>query len=138
MKEGKIEKNNSPSLEEDAEIFLGQILYSDKTFRTIPKEIEEFVIKQIGRKYFYVETGNRRYKINKKTFKYENKSFSSLNFKLYRTKKELEDLKKKNILLQMLNEHFSFVGKGRNNSLEQLEKVVYILGLERIFNKILK
>jgi hypothetical protein len=110
-------------------VFVGQVLYREKSRRNEPSEIVEVTVGKVGKKYFYLTGWEERYPINKETLKYEDKNYSQSNFQLHRDKQEILDRKEKSSLLDKLQKHFNWSGNGSRNTLEQLRQAVEVLGL---------
>jgi hypothetical protein len=110
-------------------VFVGQVLYREKSRRNEPSEIVEVTVGKVGKKYFYLTGWEERYPINKETLKHEDKNYSQSNFQLHRDKQEILDRKEKSSLLDKLQKHFNWSGNGSRNTLEQLRQAVEVLGL---------
>lgn len=110
-------------------VFVGQVLYREKSNRNAPSEIVEVTVGKVGKKYFYLTGLGERYPIDKETLKYTDKKYSQSNFQLYRDKQEILDRREKSKLLDVLQKHFNWSGNGSRNTLEQLRQVANILGL---------
>lgn len=111
------------------DIFVGQVLYREKSIRNQPSEIREVTVGKVGKKYFYLTCMGEKYPINIKTLEYIDKRYNQFNFKLYGSKQEILDIKETNVLFYKLQQHFSWVGNSRKNTLEQLRQAVEVLGL---------
>jgi hypothetical protein len=110
-------------------VFVGQVLYREKSRRNEPSEIVEVTVGKVGKKYFYLTGWEERYPISKETLKYEDKNYSQSCFQLHRDKQEILDRKEKSSLLDKLQKHFNWSGNGSRNTLEQLRQAVEVLGL---------
>jgi hypothetical protein len=110
-------------------VFVGQVLFREKFNRNAPSEIVEVTVGKVGKKYFYLTGWAERYPIDKETLKYTDKNYSQSNFQLYRDKQEILDRREKSKLFDLLQKHFNWSGNGSKNTLEQLRKVVDVLGL---------
>ena len=110
-------------------VFVGQVLFREKINRNAPSEIVEVTVGKVGEKYFYLTGWEERYPIDKETLKYTDKNYSQSNFQLYRDKQHILDRREKSKLYDLLQKHFNWSGNGSKNSLEQLRKVVEVLGL---------
>ncbi len=110
-------------------VFVGQVLFREKFNRNAPSEIVEVTVGKVGKKYFYLTGWEERYPIDKETLKYTDKNYSQSNFQLYRDKQDILDRREKSKLYDLLQKHFNWSGNGSKNSLEQLRKVVEVLGL---------
>ena len=110
-------------------VFIGQVLFREKFNRNAPSEIVEVTVGKVGKKYFYLTGWEERYPIDKETLKYTDKNYIQSNFQLYRDKQEILDRREKSKLYDLLQKHFNWSGNGSKNSLEQLRKVVEVLGL---------
>jgi len=110
-------------------VFVGQVLYREKSNRNAPSEIVEVTVGKVGKKYFYITGLEERYPIDKKTLKYSNKNYIQNNFQLYIDKQEIFDRIEKSKLLNALQKHFNWSGDGSRNTIEQLRQVANILGL---------
>jgi hypothetical protein len=112
-----------------AAVFVGQVLYREKSNRNAPSEIVEVTVGKVGKKYFYLSGWEERYPIDKETLQYTDKNYSQSNFQLYRDKQEILDRKEKDRLTDVLYKHFHWSDNKHKNTLEQLRKAVEILGL---------
>ena len=110
-------------------VFVGQVLFKEIQRRGDPSEIVEVTVGKIGRKYFYLKGHDERYPVDKETLLHTNKDYSQCNFKLYRSKQEILDKREKKRLVDVLRNHFHWSGNSDANTLEQLQKVVEVLGL---------
>ena len=110
-------------------VFVGQVLYREKSTRNEPSEIVEVTVGKVGKKYFYLTGLEERYPVDKETLKYTDKNYSQSNFQLYRDKQEILDRKDKERLTDVLYKHFHWSGNKHKNTLEQLKKAVEVLGL---------
>ncbi len=110
-------------------VFVGQVLYREKSTRNEPSEIVEVTVGKVGKKYFYLTGLEERYPVDKETLKYTDKNYSQSNFQLYRDKQEILDRKEKERLTDVLYKHFHWSGNKHKNTLEQLKKAVEVLGL---------
>jgi hypothetical protein len=110
-------------------VFVGQVLYREKSRRNASSEIVEVTVGKIGRKYFYLTGWEERYPVDKETLQYTDKDYSQSNFQLYRNKQEILDRKEKEMLADVLYKHFHWAGNKHKNTLEQLRKAVEVLGL---------
>lgn len=110
-------------------VFVGQVLFREKFNRNAPSEIVEVNVGKVGKKYFYLTGWEERYPIDKETLKYTDKNYSQRDFQLYRDKQEILDIREKSKLYDLLQKHFNWSGNGSKNTLEQLRKVVEVLGL---------
>lgn len=108
-------------------VFVGQILYLERSNRNAPSEIEEVTVQRIGKKYFYLNGWEERYPIGKENLLYESKEYSQHNFQLYRTKQEILDRKERANLISKLKAHFDWHGNSSKNTLEQLRSAVDVL-----------
>ena len=110
-------------------VFVGQVLYREKSNRNAPSEIVEVTVGKVGKKYFYLTGWEERYTIDKETLKYTDKNYNQRNFQLYKDKQEILDRREKSKLFDVLQKHFNWSGNGSRNTLEQLREVANILGL---------
>lgn len=110
-------------------IFVGQVLYREKSIRNEPSEIVEVTVGKVGKKYFYLNGWEEQYPVDKETLQYTDKNYSQSNFQLYRDKQEILDRREKERLTNILYKHFHWSGDKRKNTLEQLRKAVEVLGL---------
>ena len=110
-------------------VFVGQVLYREKSRRNEPYEIVEVTVGKVGKKYFYLTEWEERYPVDKETLQYTDKNYSQSNFQLYRDKQEILDRKEKERLTNVLYKHFHWSGNTHKNTLEQLKKAVEVLGL---------
>ena len=110
-------------------VFVGQVLYREKSTRNKPSEIVEVTVGKVGKKYFYLTGWEERYPVDKETLEYTDKNYSQSNFQLYRDKQEILDRKEKERLTDVLYKHFHWSGNKHKNTLEQLKKAVEVLGL---------
>ena len=110
-------------------VFVGQVLYREKSTRNEPSEIVEVTVGKVGKKYFYLTGWEETYPVDKETLKYTDKNYSQRNFQLYRDKQEILDRKEKERLTDVLYKHFHWSGNKYKNTLEQLKKAVEVLGL---------
>ena len=110
-------------------VFVGQVLYREKSNRNEPLEIVEVTVGKVGKKYFYLTGWEERYPIDKESLKYTDKNYSQSNFQLHRDKKDILDRREKSKLLDVLQKHFNWSCHGSRNTLEQLRQVANILGL---------
>ena len=110
-------------------VFIGQVLYREKSTRNEPSEIVEETVGKVGKKYFYLTGWEERYPVDKETLEYTDKNYSQSNFQLYRDKQEILDRKEKERLTYVLYKHFHRSGNKHKNTLEQLKKAVEVLGL---------
>ena len=110
-------------------VFIGQVLYREKSTRNKPSEIVEVTVGKVGKKYFYLTGWEEIYPVDKETLKYTDKNYSQRNFQLYRDKQEILDRKEKERLTDVLYKHFHWSGNKHKNTLEQLKKAVEVLGL---------
>lgn len=110
-------------------IFVGQVLYREKSIRNGPSEIQEVTVSKIGKKYFYLTGAGEQFPINIKTLEFTDKIYSQFNFKLYRSKQEILDIKEKSVLRYKLQQHFNLFGNCSKNTLEQLRQAVEVLGI---------
>ena len=110
-------------------VFVGQVLYREKSNRNAPSEIVEVTVGKVGKKYFYLTGWEERYPIDKETLKYTDKNYNQRNFQLYKDKQEILDRREKSKLFDVLQKHFNWSGNGSRNTLEQLREVANILGL---------
>lgn len=110
-------------------VFVGQVLYREKSNRNAPPEIVEVTIGKIGKKYFYLTGLEERYPVDKGTLKYTDKNYSQSNFQLYRDKQEILDRREKSKLLNILQKYFHWSGNASRNTLQELRQVSEILGL---------
>lgn len=113
----------------EKKIEVGQILYKVNNNRYKNNEIEEVKVEKIGKKYFHLHGHCGRYPVDKYTLRYTDKHYSQSYFQLYHSKQEILDDMEKSALLNLLYNHFSWSGKSRENTLEQLRGVVEILNL---------
>ena len=110
-------------------VFVGQVLYREKSTRNEPSEIVEVTVGKVGKKYFYLTGWEETYPVDKETLEYTDKNYSQRNFQLYRDKQEILDRKEKERLTYVLYKHFHWSGNKYKNTLEQLKKAVEVLGL---------
>ena len=110
-------------------VFVGQVLYREKSTRNEPSEIVEVTVGKVGKKYFYLTGWEEKYPVDKETLEYTDKNYSQHNFQLYRDKQEILDRKEKERLTDVLYKHFHWSGNKYKNTLEQLKKAVEVLGL---------
>ena len=110
-------------------VFVGQVLYREKSTRNEPSEIDEVTVGKVGKKYFYLTGWEEKYPVDKETLEYTDKNYSQRNFQLYRDKQEILDRKEKERLTDVLYKHFLWSGNKHKNTLEQLKKAVEVLGL---------
>jgi len=65
-------------------VFVGQVLYREKSYRDAPSDIVEVTVGKVGKKYFYLTGWEERYPVDKETLQYIDKNYSQSNFQLYR------------------------------------------------------
>lgn len=111
-------------------IYVGQVVYRHMR----GKDINEFNVYRVGKKYFYVSELGDRYPISKETLKYENKQYTQSNIQFYLTKQEILDTIERRELLDKIKNFFqkgpwsSFSAPA--TSLDQLRSVVEILKID--------
>ena len=106
-------------------VYIGQVLYRERTGRYANGEITEHTVTKIGRKYF--ECTNLNDKINLTTLIHENKIYSQSEYKLYKTKNEIFDKNELSILYAAIQRSFSHYSN-KKFTLDELRKVSEILG----------
>ena len=107
-------------------VFVGQVLYRERTGRYSTGEITEHTVTKIGRKYF--ECTDLNDKINVSNLNYESKMYSQNNYRLYRTKQEILDKNELSRLYSKIQHSFSHYSN-QKFSLEDLRKVAQIIGV---------
>lgn len=107
----------------EEQITIGQKLYR----RFEGGEIKEYTVKSIGKKYFYTEELGNRCPINKIDLRHVDKNYTQHNFTLYLKKQEIKDIDRKNYIISILRDYFSWNGGAHKQTLENLEQVLNIL-----------
>ena len=106
-------------------VFVGQVLYRERTSRHSPTEITEHTVTKIGRKYF--EATGLNDKINISNLKYESPMYSQHNYQLYLSKQQILDRQEMNSLYNKIQNLFSHYSN-RKFTLDELRKVAEIVG----------
>lgn len=107
------------------ELFVGMKLYRDTHSRFSIGGITEYTVCAIGKKYLSLAE-NKRYRIDIKTLKNIDKTYSQNCFQLYRTVQEINDIREINILTSKIKAIFS-VYVQKTFTLDQLRRMVSIL-----------
>lgn len=108
-------------------VFVGEVLYKERTGRYSNGEITEHIVTKIGRKY--LECTGLNEKINISNLMYESKNYSQCNYRLYRDKQEILDENELSRLITKIRYYFSLYGN-KNYKLEHLRKIAEIINLE--------
>lgn len=106
-------------------VYIGQVLYRERTGKYANGEITEHTVTKIDRKYFECTCLNN--KINVSDLMYENKMYSQDNYRLYITKQEIFDKNELSILYAAIQSSFSHYSN-KKFTLDELRKVSKILG----------
>ena len=110
------------------EVFVGQILYREKSYRNEPTKIEEVIVGKTGKKYFYLTGWEERYPIDKETLRYTDKVYSQNGFQLYRDKQQILDKNETANLYTNIQKVFRDYSNNNRLTLEQLRNISDILG----------
>lgn len=107
-------------------VFVGQVLFKEVTSRHTGTYISEHTVTKVGKKYFECDGLRDKFNINNLT--HEDKDYSQRNYKLYRSKQEIQDENEFADLMAKIQNAFSHYNYNKDFTLEQLRQIADIAG----------
>jgi hypothetical protein len=112
------------------ELYVGQTLYKESKTDLTPNGIDEVVVRKVTNKYFYINKIVPKVGINLETLTYTSIINNMNSFKLYTSVEDLLESREKKRLIGLIGKHFSWSGNASEFSVDQLKRIVEILGID--------
>jgi uncharacterized protein YxjI len=107
----------------------GQKLYRLLGVKNNEITIEEVTVLNVGKKYFYIDD-RKKFPISLDTLSYIDDNYCQRNFQLFKTKKEIETILKRNELETNIKTYFSnYNYSKKQHTLQELEQIAKIIGI---------
>ena len=107
----------------------GQKLYRLLGVKNNEITIEEVTVLSVGKKYFYIDD-RKKFPISLDTLSYIDDNYCQRNFQLFKTKKEIETILKRNELETNIKTYFSnYNYSKKQHTLQELEQIAKIIGI---------